>query len=198
MRKANPELEKHIRQVALELLMTKEPAEIGMRDIASACGVSPTTLYYYYADKDALFERVKLDCLADLDAYIEAGTAGAVSSSDKMRAGMKAFRDWSFANPRVALLVMDRFKRNVTAAPGEMEGYYRSFSLAERLLASDPGLSRGKDVKLEVNLAIAMLWGGISSILLTMTSPEFWDRGEYFTDCLIDRIMTPFLNGGKR
>ena len=61
MKASNPDLEKSIREKALDLLMVKEPEEIGMREIARACGVTPPTIYYYFKDKDCLFVRVKQD-----------------------------------------------------------------------------------------------------------------------------------------
>ncbi|MDR1747705.1 MAG: TetR/AcrR family transcriptional regulator, partial [Spirochaetaceae bacterium] len=56
MRTANPELEQKIKDVCLDLLIRREPEEINMREIASVCGVTATTLYYYYKDKESLFE----------------------------------------------------------------------------------------------------------------------------------------------
>ena len=39
MRLPNKELENQILLAAIDLLMEKEPAEIGMRDVAKKCGV---------------------------------------------------------------------------------------------------------------------------------------------------------------
>jgi AcrR family transcriptional regulator len=218
MRVKNPELERAIRRECLDLLMVKEIELIGMRDIAARCGVSATTIYHYYADKDALLEAVKLDCLASMDEAILdriGGTTGAVA---RLRIGMKAFRDWAFANPRIALLVMNRFKPNIAMNEQDFEKYYHMQNLALELLNAvyaDAGkrpagqrtgthrtgtqrmgahrtaasLGDGPDAKLESSLMIASLWGGIEAILMKRTLPGYWDKGVEFTDVLIERLL---------
>lgn len=202
MRAKNPELELKIRRECLDLLMEKEPELIGMRDIASRCGVTATTIYNYYPDKDALLEAVKLDCLASMDAAIFDRAGPESDPVRRLRAGMKAFRDWAFGNPRVALLVMNRFKPNLDMEESELEIYYRTQNFAfdsvtEAMSAArDPGATAGKRVSkrareaaaLESSLMIASLWGGIEAILLKRLHPEFWDRGVEFTDILIERL----------
>ena len=63
MRLPNKELENQILLAAIDLLMEKEPAEIGMRDVAKKCGVSATSIYNYYKDKNELFMRISLSCI---------------------------------------------------------------------------------------------------------------------------------------
>ena len=126
MRARNLELERKIREKTLELLMVKEPEEIGMRDIAAATGVTATAIYYYYVDKERLLEAVKKDCMATMDEFITSRMGALSDSLGTLRGGLAAFRDWAFANPRIALLVMNRFTPNVNAGPEEMAEYYRS------------------------------------------------------------------------
>jgi AcrR family transcriptional regulator len=196
MRVKNPDLEKKIRGECLDLLMEREPELIGMRDIASRCGVTATTIYNYYPDKDALLEAVKLDCLASMDQAIFDRAGGESDPVKRLRAGMAAFRDWAFGNPRVALLVMNRFKPNLDMDENELQIYYRTQNFAlESVTAAFVSAGRRltkrarEDAALESSLMIASLWGGIEAILLKRLHPEFWDRGVEFTDILIDRLM---------
>ena len=71
MRKANVEIMPLIKQRTLELLMKKNPEEIGMRDIAENCGITATSIYHYYKDKDKLFQAISLDCLYKLNDRIK-------------------------------------------------------------------------------------------------------------------------------
>jgi len=194
----NPELERKIRMECRELLLEKEPEEIGMRDIASKCGVSATTIYYYYADKDALFEAIKLDFLAALDARIRAGVLEGSGAREKLRAGLAAFRDWALENPRVALLVMGRLKPNLTASKDELARYYRSNDFAMDLLdaAVAEGSSNVGDTKLASALCIAALWGAIEAVLLNRTHPDYWNRKTYFTDQMIDMLVAQVTGSG--
>lgn len=197
MRVKNPDLEQKIRGECLDLLMEKEPELIGMRDIASRCGVTATTIYNYYPDKDALLEAVKLDCLASIDKAIMERVGLEGDPVKRLRAGMTAFRDWAFANPRVALLVMNRFKPNLDMDRDELEIYYRTQNFALESVTAAFAASgrritkRAKDAAaIESSLMIASLWGGIEAILLKRLHPEYWDRGVEFTNILIERLMT--------
>jgi len=194
----NPELERKIRMECRDLLLEKEPEEIGMRDIAAKCGVSATTIYYYYADKDALFEAIKLDFLAAMDARIRVGVQGASGAREKLRAGLAAFRDWALENPRVALLVMGRLKPNLTASKDELARYYRSNDFAMELLdaAVAEGSAKISDTKLASALCIAALWGAIEAVLLNRTHPDYWNKETYFTDRMIDMLVAQATGAG--
>jgi len=163
MRTPNPELERRIRQAALGLLMEKEPAQVGMREVADRCGVTATTIYYYYADKDSLFEAIKLEALVRLEMEIRVRVAEARGTRAGFRAGLEAFRDWSFANPRLATLVMGRLKANEAASPDEMRRYNACNDFAKGFL--DGAVSRGEiycaDTALESALCVAGVWGAI-------------------------------------
>jgi AcrR family transcriptional regulator len=201
MRLANPELERKIRSVCLAALLEKEPEEISMRDIAARCGVSATTIYYYYADRDALFEAVKLECIAGMDDYIaERVAACGLSGLARLRAGLGAFRDWAFANPRVAILVMGRLKPNVTASRDELARYYRSNEFARAMLESavSEGSVSCRDARLSSALCIAALWGAVEACLLNRVDPEYWERGTAFTDGMIDMCLAGLAAEGEK
>ena len=138
MRNANPELVSSIKKRTLELLMEKEPEEIGMREIAKKCGVSATAIYHYYRDKDCLFQAISLDCLNQINSVIEAAAENAASLKEKVLAAIRAFRNWSLKNPRVASLVMEKIKSAVIMASlmtpmfsaSEMSLWKKAFMLA--------------------------------------------------------------------
>ena len=206
MSKPETDLAPRIKEKTLELLMEKEPEEISTRDIAKACGVTATSLYYYYKDKEALFTEVKLCCVEKMDKFISRQVAKKTSEHrrqksnkepnplEEARAGLKAFRDWAFANPRIALLVMGRLKADVRDDPEKMKKYYQSYLFAQVFLdrAVEAGLSDSKDTLLDVSLCIAALWGAIESVLLNRTVPQYWSKrgGLQFTDKMIDLLIT--------
>ena len=206
MRAPNPELERTIREQGFELLMEKEPEQITMRDIAHICGVSATAIYYYYADKDALFERIKLDCIAAMEETIIARVQLCARTDERagtlLREGLEAFRDWAFENPRVALLVMERIKANENAELQELAGYYRANAFAQELLekAVAEGQACSDDPRRDSDLAIAALWGAIEAILRKRTWPEYWNDGIAFTDSMIEAIAQLVLipTGGDK
>ena len=193
-----------IRKKTLELLLEKEPEEISMRDIAKACGVTATSLYYYYKDKDTLFIEIKLDCVERMNAFISSQSTKMALKHNKLvkksdplieiRTGLEAFRDWAFVNPRIALLVMGRLKVDTDADPEKMNKYYQSTFLGKAALdkAVKEGIAKSEDTLLDVNLCIAALWGAIEMVLLDRTIPQYCTkRGAIdFTNEMIDLLMT--------
>jgi AcrR family transcriptional regulator len=203
MGKPETDLSPRIRDKTLELLLEKEPEEISTRDIAKACGVTATSLYYYYRDKEALFTEVKLCCIEKMDKFISSQTARKISKYrqqgkninpiEELRAGLEAFRDWAFANPRIALLVMGRLKADTRSDPEKMDKYYRSTLFAKTIIdrAVQAGLSGSKDAMLDASLCIAALWGAIESALLNRVIPQYWSQrgGLNFTNRMIDLLL---------
>ena len=211
MGKPVTDLAPRIREKTLELLLEKEPEEISTRDIARACGVTATSLYYYYRDKEALFSELKLDCIEKMDEFISGHVAKKALKEGRagretdplleMRTGLEAFRDWAFANPRIALLVMGRLKADTQAEPEKLKQYYRGTDFAKATLekAAQAGFLYSEDTLLDANLAIAALWGAIELVLLKRTVPRYWSArgGIEFTNKMIELILGSMTHRNK-
>jgi len=203
MGRPETDLAPRIREKTLELLLKKEPEAISTRDIAKACGVTATSLYYYYRDRETLFNEIKLLCIEQMDAFIAFQTVKKVEKLRKegkktsplveIRTGLEAFRDWAFANPRIALLVMGRLRADTQADSKKMKKYYQSHVAAKTILdkAVQAGFLKSKDTLLDASLCIAALWGAIESVLVNRTVPQYWSKrgGMEFTNKMIDMIL---------
>jgi len=203
MGKPKTDLAPRIREKTLELLMEKEPEEISTRDIAKACGATTTCIYYYYRDKETLYMEIKLYCVGKMDEFIKNQMEKLIKKHQKagnktdplieIRAGLEAFRDWAFLNPRIALLVMERLKADTLADQEKMEKYYKSTVFAKIVMdkAVQAGLIKSKDTLLDASLCISALWGAIESVLLNRTIPQYWtQKGKIiFTDKMIDLLL---------
>jgi len=188
MGKPKTDLAPRIRQETLELLMENEPEEISTRDIAKACGATATCIYYYYKDKETLFMEIKLFCVEEMDKFIVNQIEKKVKKQQKenkkpdllfeIKAGLEAFRDWAFINPRIALLVMEKLKADTLANSEKMQRYYQSTIFAKTVLdkAVKIGLINSKDTLLDASLCISALWGAIESVLLNRTLPQYWSK----------------------
>jgi AcrR family transcriptional regulator len=204
MGKPKTDLAERIRDKTLELLLDKEPEEISTREIAKACGATTTCIYYYYKDRETLFMEIKLFCVEKMDKFIAEQAKRNINKQLKagkkinpimeIKAGLEAYRDWAFANPRIALLIMERLKADTLANPEKMKKYYQSTYSAKMLLdkAVQAGLSESKDTLLDASLCIAALWGAIESVLLNRTVPKYWTpQGKIkFTNKMIDSLIT--------
>lgn len=188
MRNANPELVSSIKKRALELLMEKEPSEIGMREIAKNCDVSATAIYHYYKDKDCLFQEISLDCLSKINSVIESAADKAASPKEKVLAAIRSFRDWSLKNPRVASLVMEKIKSAVNLSPEETEKFYVCNRTGEKLLelCVEEGSARSENPRLDVGVLVFGLWGCIQSVISRKSEVEYWENSEPFTERFIN------------
>lgn len=188
MRNANPELVSSIKKRTLELLMEKEPAEIGMREIAKNCGVSATAIYHYYKDKECLFQAISLDCLNEINSVIESAAEKAASPKGKCLSAIRAFRDWSLKNPRVASLVMEKIKSAVNLSPEETEKFYVCNRTGEKLLelCVEEGSAHSENPRLDVGVLVFGLWGCIQSVISRKSEVEYWENSEPFTERFIN------------
>ena len=188
MRNANPELVSSIKEHTLELLMEKEPSEIGMREIAKNCGVSATAIYHYYKDKDCLFQAISLDCLNEINSVIESAAEKATSPKEKCLAAIRAFRDWSLKNPRVASLVMEKIKSAVNLSPEETEKFYVCNRTGEKLLelCVEEGSAHSENPRLDVGILVFGLWGCLQAVISHKSEVEYWENSEPFTERFIN------------
>lgn len=187
MRKANTEIMPLIKQRTLEMLMKKNPDQIGMRDIAENCGITATSIYHYYRDKDKLFQEISLDCLYKLNKRIKDAAITENSAKKQIKNAIKSFRDWCFENPRLSLLIMQGIKSADDAMPEIIEQYYVCNRTGEELLkkAVSLGEARSENPRLDIDILISGLWGCIEAILLKKSETEYWEDGKAFTDRFI-------------
>lgn len=187
MRNPNPNLIGQIKETALKLLMEKDPSQIGMRDIASECGITATNIYHYFKDKDRLFQAISLDCLNQLNERIKENALRGKTIKAQIKNAVNAYRDWCFENPRRCLLVMQGIKSADDITPEQMEEFYVCNRTGEKLLreAIKQGQARSSDPRLDIGLLVSGLWGCIESVLLKKCEVEYWENGVTYTDRFI-------------
>ena len=212
MAKPETDLAPKIREKTLEMLMVKEPEEISTRDIARTCGVTATSIYYYYKDKEALYTEIKLACIENMNKFISDKIKKVEAKQRKqgrpynplilVKAGLEAFRDWAFNNPRIALLVMSRLKADKQADSVKLKKYYWTYEFAKKILdeAVQKDFLSSKDTLLDASLCIAALWGAIETVLYNRTIPKYWSKrgGIKFTNKMIDFVLASLALGNKQ
>ena len=199
MRKPNTEIKKIIKEKSLELLMQKNPEQIGMREIAATCKITATNIYHYYKDKDRLFQEISLDCLYKLNIRLTKATQKEKTIKKQIQSAIEAYRDWCFENPRRALLVMQGIKSADDASPEVIEEYYVCNRTGERLLkeAVMQGIAKSTNPRLDVSILVSGLWGCIESVLLKKSEPDYWEKGNTYTDRFIKLWITSIFGGDE-
>lgn len=121
----------------------------------------------------------------------------AESDSVKMiSVALKTFRDWCFANPRKAMLIMGKFKADEQAPKEEMDKYYVCNRMGKLLLdkcVSENQL-KSENTLMDTNVLIYGLWGCVESVLQKRSDIELWSRQVEYTDRFIE-IMLKGLDG---
>ncbi|MBR6216230.1 MAG: TetR/AcrR family transcriptional regulator [Spirochaetaceae bacterium] len=200
MRKPNTEIISVIKQKTLELLMQKNPEQIGMREIAAACDITATNIYHYYKDKDRLFQEISLDCLYELNERLAESSQKGKTVRRQIQNAIESFRDWCFENPKRALLVMQGIKSADDAPPELIEEYYVCNRTGEKLLreAITQGLAKSTNPRLDVGILVSGLWGCIESVLLKKCEPDYWEKGKSYTDRFIKLWLNSIFGGDEK
>jgi AcrR family transcriptional regulator len=188
---ANPDLARKILDITLEELSAKAPDKINMRDIAERASVSPTAIYYYFASKEALFERIKFDAMDELDSRLSASTLSEAGPRERLAAFMRAYAAWCLERPHVAKLLLEDLPPKEPLSDEAMRKYYASFFRARDLVeeAIAAGSLGGRDALLDVSIAQAAIWGIVSQFRSKRVHPRFWNSIEP----LIDRFIRIYL-----
>ncbi len=82
--------ENQLLAIARALLAKNGYDRTSLRDIAEAANVTTAALYYYFPNKDALFERVMLESLQSLYEDVSAAVAKERAPTERIRAFMRA------------------------------------------------------------------------------------------------------------
>jgi len=190
----NPALSRRILGIALEELGDKPPEKVSMRRIAEKAGVSATAIYYYYPSKEALFERIKFDAMAELDGRVAAAIRPGDGPKERLVALVREFAAWCLERHHLARLLMDELPPQLDLDEEAMRKYYSVFFRARDLVeeAVSAGILGERDVLLDVSVAQAAIWGIASQFRAKRVHPRFWDS----IDPLIDRYIE--LNFGNK
>lgn len=122
-----PRRERHRRQLleditaeARRLLEAGGPSAVGWNVIARAVGLSPSSLYTYFASLDALFTELLLESYGSLRQAIEEALREVQPDplQDQLIVGALAYRAWATTNPRQFNLVFTDQIRGYAAEPG--------------------------------------------------------------------------------
>jgi TetR/AcrR family transcriptional regulator, cholesterol catabolism regulator len=79
--------------IARRLFAQKGFDATSLRDIAEAAQITKAALYYYFPNKDALYERVVIGSMDSLLAEVEAAVSRAHTPTEKVRAFLRASAD---------------------------------------------------------------------------------------------------------
>ncbi|MGE0774568.1 MAG: TetR/AcrR family transcriptional regulator [Sphingomonadaceae bacterium] len=108
-----PKTDEQIRQfrgrivaAATQLFAERGPANVSMRDIAAAVGVSAMTPYLYFADREALFTAVRVSALTRVTDWLNEAVEGK-APIEASRAISRAYVNFALTEPGMYRLLFD-------------------------------------------------------------------------------------------
>ena len=199
-RPKNTDIESGILSAAMKELSRIRPDKVTMRAVAKKAGITATTIYYYFKDREELFEAVKFRYIDELSAFLAAADPGSGSHALRLRRFMRGFADWCFANPGPARLIMSGLPANLSPPAEALPRYYRANRAAREVLAAavQAGELRSEDPDLDVSVGIGAVWGAVQLTLDHRFEPAFWKAGSTVADRAIEVFMNGLIAGGMK
>jgi len=124
-RPANPELIEKIIILTIEEIKQNGTLGISMRNLAKNAGITPTTIYYYFKNKEDLFDQVKLYAISDLDAYLNLKIMKSKSYTNQLKTAIHAFIDWNIKNHNLAEILFEKLPEFQGMSSKSSKEYYK-------------------------------------------------------------------------
>jgi AcrR family transcriptional regulator len=105
-RPANPELRKKILDAALKIVEDCGSDCVTMREVAEEVGYTPTTLYLYFEDKNAILKELIVCGFEDLAEFCAQAQVGP-TPLDKLRQRGRAYITWGLLHPSYYRLMVE-------------------------------------------------------------------------------------------
>lgn len=186
-RPPNPDLTRDIQRIVSEEIHRQGVEGLTMRHIAEQAGITPTTLYYYFKNKQHLLDTIRLNAVREMDEYILGGLQSEDPPATQLCDLIRSFVQWTLENPRVMELVFERLPPKIEPDEDLLRDYYRSQVKAIELI--DRGIQAGhfssRDPRLDASVFLGMLYGTLKLFLDKRVFPEYWND---FTP-IVNRII---------
>ena len=195
-RPSNPLLVKTIHQLAISEILENGVKNLSIRKLAKKAGVTPTTIYYYFSDKEDLLSKIKLDRIRDLDNWIIKRINPEKNATEQIRQFVYAFLDWCVQNINIAELIFEKLPNLSEKKSIIYRDYYRPFFRVVDILKK--GVQSGEfnleNEKLFTSLGFAWIYGIVRMHLHDVFIPEHRNNLDKLTDSMLDFILQGIKN----
>lgn len=176
-RPPNPQLIQVIQNIVAEEIQARGTQGVSVRLIAERAGITPTTIYYYFKNKEELFDKIKFNVTHELDEYIFNRLNREDSPEKQFRDLVDAFIEWSITHPKLLDLVFDALPPKTDLTPEEMTDLYQTqykiIELMENTAAKNG--TRVTNVKIDSSIFIGLAYGVVKLYLNKRFLPEYWE-----------------------
>jgi AcrR family transcriptional regulator len=196
-RPANPELIKVIQNIVAEEIQSKGLEGVTVRLIAKRAGITATTIYYYYKNKEELFDKLKFNVAREMDEYIFSRVNREDSPEKQFEDLIGAFVEWSLAHPKLLDLVFDSLPPKTNLTQEEAADLYRTqnriIELMEKLRFKN---ENSFNPKVDSSIYIGLAYGVVKLFLNKRVLPDYWEDITPLKEKMIEFIINSLRSQG--
>lgn len=191
-RAARGDLEAAILDEARRVLVEQGYTDLSMRKIAAAIGVTPTSIYLYFKNKDALLHALIDEGMSRLHGELAGALAGVLEPSERLHVLCRAYLQFGLAQPEFYEVMFMLHPQHMQRYPAEM---YRRARRSLGLIASVLGELRGPLVsETQVALDANVVWSTLHGVLALLIARRLDTRvdPQAFLDAAVRRVSDSF------
>ncbi len=178
-----------ILEAAKRLFLEEGVEHATMRRIAAAVGVSPTALYVYFPDKNAILQAIAEAMFTEFLTVHAETQQREGTPLERLRAGLHAYIGLGLARPDEYRLTFSRVRTN--QACHEVATAVQSFEMLEQGVAEM--MSAGLFASRDITLVAEALWAAMHGIVVLLL-----DHSEHIVSnhrTLIDTLVNAAIRG---
>lgn len=188
-------LRDRILEISRKMLFSDGYRSLSMRKVAKSVGVSATSIYLHFQNKDHLLHTLIEESLEDLSSAIEEKSQKAAGALEQFELLMRGYVDFAMNHP-------EKYQIIFMVQPGEMapypkEKFRKARKIYEHLTQSiEQGIREGVMEVEHPVMASYSVWAqlhGVISVILTERLDKRIDL-KLFIEESIDHIMQGFLS----
>ncbi|WP_179030887.1 TetR/AcrR family transcriptional regulator [Paenibacillus kribbensis] len=192
------EIRRKIIEAARSLFLNQGYAEVSMRKIADQIEYSPTTIYHYFANKEAVVRELLMEgnalFLQALQQRLEEAEAAGLNAMDRLKTVSDAYVRFGMANPEYYNILFISDLESVSPVSLIDSGRFKGFELLEAGLQA--AMKEGSIIQEDERLIARSVWSmlhGLTSLLLNFELPVTRSNDE-----LISFTIDTFFRGLSR
>lgn len=150
-------------QAALKRFAAEGEAGISLRRLAGDLGVSPTTPYRYFADKDEILAALRAQAFTRFAEHMERAYAAADGLRARAEAAARAYIEFAFADPQAYRLMFDLAQPDEAKYPELARASARARATMSRHLED---MKRAGALKGDPILIAHVFWAAIHGLVV--------------------------------
>ncbi|MGL4609789.1 MAG: TetR/AcrR family transcriptional regulator [Trueperaceae bacterium] len=157
------DLRQGILEAAVKLFEEKGYEGFSLRQVAEEIGYTPTTIYLYFKDKDALLLNVVYDGFKEFGETLEKGYQSGRDPLERLQKVGWAYFDFAMSHPVHYRLMFMQRGDFMQAHPEGYERVIDSFGVLERVIRE--GIEANIMRKGEVRTYAALIWANVHGLV---------------------------------